>query len=107
MENRHPLATLLKAKLLESEKRDLNLTIMRIQNYLECIPFEVAVEVAVECPIEIPIEIPIEAPIEIPIDIPIHPEYKANTEKVIESFRARDIHLEARATGFVVIRALV
>ena len=100
MENRHPLATLLKAKLLESEKRDLNLTVMRIQNYLQCtlaldIPFEVAVEVAVEIPIGILIE------------IPIRPEYKVNTEKVIESFRAQHIHLEARPTGFVVIRALV
>ena len=78
MEIRHPLATLLKAKLLESEKGDLNLTIMRIQNYLECA-------------------------LEIPVEIPIHPEYQANTEKVIETFRARNIHLEARSNGFIVI----
>ena len=63
MEIRHPLATLLKAKLLESEKGDLNLTIMRIQNYLECA-------------------------LEIPVEIPIHPEYQANTEKVIETSNA-------------------
>lgn len=78
MEIRHPLATLLQAKLLEIEKRDLNLTVMRIQNYLECA-------------------------LEIPVEIPIHPEYKCNTGKVIESFRARKIHLEACSNGFIVI----
>ena len=78
MEIRHPLATLLQAKLLESEKRDLNLTIMRIQNYLECA-------------------------LEIPVEIPIHPKYKTNTEKVIKSFQTRNIYLEALPAGFKTI----
>jgi len=79
MEIRHPLATLLQAKLLESETRDLSLTIMRIQNHLESLE-------------------------EVPVEIRIQPECKTNVAKVIESFRRRNIHLEARPAGFIVIR---